>query len=255
MTDAPWQALAEELDRWQAAGRIAAFWWRDDDAVTATPALSRLLALRRALGEPVAIAVVPERADETLRDALAAEQGWDALQHGWVHRNHAPAGEGKAELGPHRPQDAIAAELVQGWLRLAELFGARLLPALVPPWNRIDPALLPALPRLGYAAVSTWKPRPARLAAAGLVAVNTHVDIIDWQETRGFCGDEAAIAAAVEHLQAKREGRADAAEPTGLLTHHLAHDDGCWDFIGRFVSETAGHPAADWVSAGEAMAG
>ncbi|MPY71153.1 MAG: hypothetical protein GEU92_13820 [Alphaproteobacteria bacterium] len=250
----PWQALAEELDRWAEAGRVATFWWRDDDAATATPALDRLMVMRRALGAPLAIAAVPARADAALRDALAAERGWDILQHGWAHENHAPDGEKKAELGPHRPPAEIAAELVKGWLALAELFGARLLPALVPPWNRIGAALVPALPALGYAALSTFEPRSAREAAPGLIAVNTHVDIVDWPGTRAFCGDAAAIGAACAHLRARREGEADAAEPTGLLTHHLAHDNGCWDFIGRFVSETADHRAAEWLSAAEAFA-
>jgi hypothetical protein len=256
MTAAAWAALHEELDCWAASGRSATFWWRDDDAVSATPALGRLLAMRKALGEPLALAVIPAGADASLREALAAEQGVDVLQHGWAHANHAPEGERpKAELGPHRPHDAIAAELVQGWLKLAELIGPALLPVLVPPWNRIDAGLLPLLPRLGYAAVSTFKPRPAREAAPGLIVLNTHIDIIDWPGTRAFCGDEAAITAACDHLRAKRTGAADAAEPTGLLTHHLAHDDGCWDFIGRFVSETAGHAGARWVAAGEACAG
>jgi peptidoglycan/xylan/chitin deacetylase (PgdA/CDA1 family) len=250
----PWQPLAEELDRWAEAGRVATFWWRDDDAATATPALDRLMVMRRALGAPVAIAAVPARADATLRDALAAEQGWDILQHGWAHENHAPEGESKAELGPHRPPAEIAAELVKGWLALADLFGARLLPALVPPWNRIGAAPVATLPALGYAALSTFAPRDAREAAPGLVVVNTHVDIVDWPGTRAFCGDATAVEAACAHLRARREGEADAAEPTGLLTHHLAHDNGCWDFIGRFVSETADHRAAKWLSAAEAFA-
>ena len=53
--DSGWAVLEAELDLWQAAGRTASFWWRDDDAVAATPALSRLLAL-------------PESARRGLRD-------------------------------------------------------------------------------------------------------------------------------------------------------------------------------------------
>jgi hypothetical protein len=38
-----WRRLEAELDRWGDAGRAATFWWRDDDASDATPALETLL--------------------------------------------------------------------------------------------------------------------------------------------------------------------------------------------------------------------
>ena len=48
---------------------------------------------------------------------------------------------------------------------LETLFGARLEKVLVPPWNRIDEALLPRLPAVGFSGLSTYGPRPGSEAA------------------------------------------------------------------------------------------
>src|SRR6185503_10933091 len=83
-----WDALDAELERWRAAGRVATFWWRDDDAVTDTPALRRLLELRASLDVPLALAVIPANADAALAALVPPEVA--VLQHGFAHRNHAP---------------------------------------------------------------------------------------------------------------------------------------------------------------------
>lgn len=99
--------------------------------------------------------------------------------------------------------------------------------------------------------MSTFKPRRA---AAGLVIANTHIDIVDWPGTRRFVGVDAALNQAVGHLAARREARCDAGEPTGLLTHHLAHDDGCWHFLHEFVRRTQAHRGARWLHARDIFA-
>ena len=86
----------------------------------------------------------------------------------------------------------------------------------------------------------------------GFISLAQYVQgMADGQDAIFFiAGDDAALGQAVEHLAAKRTGAADADEPTGLLTHHLAHDDGCWAFIDRFVSVTTSHDATRWAHAG-----
>jgi hypothetical protein len=74
--------------------------------------------------------------------------------------------------------------------------------------------------------------------APGIVQVNTHVDIIDWRGTRAFVGEEAALRMAVKHLASRRTGTADAAEPTGWLTHHAVHDKAAWEFLERLFERT-----------------
>ena len=246
-----WDLLSSELDAWAAAGRVAEFWWRDDDAIDATPALERLVSLRADLDLPVALAVIPAKARPALAAALDGHTGIDILQHGYAHASHRPAGGKKAELGADRELWEIARELSDGRGRMLDLFGETWLNVMVPPWNRIDPAVANLLPGLGFHGLSAFKPRAADSDSSHLTVVNTHIDIIDWMGTRAYAGDEAVLSAAVDHLAAKRDGRADPGEATGILSHHLAHDDGCWTFIEKFGRCTVAHPAAKWRPAGD----
>ncbi len=241
-----WQVLADEAARWAARPAPAELWWRDDDAADTGPALERLLGLHRGSGVPLALAVVPAQATPALAARLAGEPGVDVLQHGYAHANHAPAGEKKVELGLHRPAMFVLAELGTGRMALERLFGARPLPVLVPPWNRIAPPLVPTLPEMGFRGLSTFGPRPRPHPVRGLRAVNTHVDLLDWKERR-FVGVEAALAALVAALARAR----DSGEPVGILSHHLAMDDGAWDFLEVLWEKTASMPGLRTRSAGE----
>jgi hypothetical protein len=222
-----WHAIGEELARWREAGRKPVLWWRDDDAVDATPALDRLLDLHRAVNVPLSLAVVPANATAALAGRLGKEPAVDLLQHGYGHTNHAPAPDRKMELGLHRPAMFVLGELGTGRMALERLFGNRVLPVLVPPWNRIAPALVPALPEVGYGGLSTFGIRRRSHPVAGLLQVNTHVDLIDWRR-RCFVGKDAALAALGQSLMASRTGTD---EPIGILSHHLAMDEGAWDFL------------------------
>ncbi len=251
-----WNALTNELDRWAGDGPGATLWWRDDDAAPPSPALDRLLTLRAHAGAPLALAVVAATVEERTADRIEADDGADVLQHGYAHRNHAPAGEPKAEFGPQRPMGVALDELAAGRRRLESMFGQRLLKVLVPPWNRIADDLVGRLGTAGFDGLSAYGPRSRARPAPGLRQVNTHIDIIDWRSTRGFIGEDAALTLAIDHLRARRTGAADRDEPTGLLSHHLAHDEAAWDFVGAFLAATAAHPGARWVSARAAfMAG
>ena len=247
---ADWAGLTAALDRWAAAGRRATFWWRDDDAVAVTPALETLIGLSERHHVPLALAVIPDGAEPALAARLARSDAPIAvLQHGFAHRNHAPDGEKSVELGPHRPLDSVTSELLAGRETLTALFGGRFFAALVPPWNRIGPEVAAAVASLGYRGLSTFEPRPAGTPAH----VNTHIDIIDWHGSRGFAGEAACLGAAIAHLSDRLDGRCDPDEPTGLLSHHLVHDQACWRFIDRFLAETRSHAAASWVSAPDAF--
>ena len=223
-----WQALEAEAARWQAAGRTAELWWRDDDAADSSAALDRLFELHRETQAPLALAVVPARATPALADRLAAEPAVDLLQHGYAHVNHASPGEKKAELGPHRPAMVVLGELGTGWLALERLFGSRAQNVMVPPWNRIAPGLVPTLPEIGFSGLSTFGPRPRAHPVRGLLQVNTHVDLIDWKSGGVFAGETAALGALVAALA---YARTVSGEPVGLLSHHLVMDGRAWDFL------------------------
>lgn len=251
--DAHWAALSAELDLWAVAGRTATFWWRDDDAGAMADPLDRLLILREKVDVGLALAAVPTRLDQPFRARIAGEALLAVLQHGYSHHNFATPDGRKIELDGSRPAEYVIAELAVGMQALGSVSGW--IPVLVPPWNRIAPHLLPLLPELGYRGLSGLGPRRRPNALAGLRQNNVHIDPIDWRgrhgPARAFAGTETAIAAAVEHLAARRTGEADSEEATGLMTHHLLQDDDTWRFVERFIAHTKAHPAAQWLAAND----
>jgi hypothetical protein len=249
--NASWQAFADELSRWRDAGRAVEFWWRDDDATQPTPALTRLVAQARDAQVPLGLAVIPDGAEPALFDVL--NPFVEVLQHGFDHRNRAAQGEKAAEFPAGEAQDAALQRLASGRVRLQALAGERLLPVLVPPWNRFSPALVQHLAALGIRGLSTFGPRAAAEPAPGVHQVNTHVDLIAWKRGRGFVGEERALGEAVEHLVARRTGAADASEPTGWLTHHAVHEDALWSFLARLLDQTRAQPGVRWLRPAEAF--
>lgn len=251
--DAPrgraWRSLSKELDQWRAQGLTARLWWRDDDLVRPTPRLDRLLDVARRCNCPVALAVIPARVSDGLGQALAGTPT-TVVQHGFAHIDHASSGRRKesSELGAHRPQAVILDELVSGREQLGALFGDRFLPVLVPPWNRIDRALLPALSASGFCGVSTFGPRGRAIPTEGLVEINAHFEPIRWRGGPHFAGAASVLSALVSELRARRTGAADPQEPIGLLTHHANMDDRSWTLVEHLITFTASHAAAEWLS-------
>jgi hypothetical protein len=223
-----WASFDEEIARWRDAGRDVEMWWRDDDAVDATPALQRLLRLHRETAAPLALAVVPAQAAASLATRLAGEPDVDVLQHGYAHMNHAMPSEKKTELGLQRPAMVVLGDLGTGWMALERLFGTRALPVLVPPWNRIALPLVPTLPEIGFRGLSTFGSRPRAEPVRGLKQINTHLDLVDWKGGRRFIGVERALEGLVQALAV---ARTTTGEPIGVLSHHLAMDEGAWDFL------------------------
>lgn len=246
--DRIWSPLRHELDRWQAAKRVARLWLRDDDATEPTEALDRLLALTGRASVPVTLAVIPAPTGAALAERLADESRVLVAPHGWSHTNHAGPDEKKQELGNHRPADAVLGELGEGLDKLRRRYEDKFVSMLVPPWNRISRALIPQLPALGFESLSVY----GRAKPGGpMPLLNTHVDIMNWHGTRGGLPHVDLVAALVAELRDRFDGNA---EPIGILTHHLVHDGIAWDFLERLASETAGHPAVQWKTSRELLA-
>lgn len=230
-------ALLRALDVRAELGRPVQLWWRDDDAVAPTVSLDRLLDLSRTYSVPITLAVIPEPTGAALADRLAGLVGISVAVHGWSHRNHAPAGEKKQELGAHRPVDIVLEELGHGFDKLHGLHGDRFVPVLVPPWNRMAGCNVPGLPALGFQAISLF----GAAAPSRLRRINTHVDLMDWHGTGGCRPPDALfgdLAGVVE--------RPDS-DAIGLLTHHLVHDGQAWSFLAALFDLTCAHPGCDWV--------
>jgi peptidoglycan/xylan/chitin deacetylase (PgdA/CDA1 family) len=233
--------LSRALDRRAAAGQPVQFWMRDDDAVVPSSALDQLLKVTGDLQIPLTLAVIPKFAGPELAERLLPERNVTVAVHGWAHVNHAGLGEKKQELGAHRPLSTVIDDLRRGFDRLRHLFPNHFSPVLVPPWNRIAPAMISALPTVGFQAVSIFGPE----TVVALPMMNTHVDLMDWRGTRGGRTSDtllADLAAAVN-----RGG------PVGFLTHHLVQDTQAWGFIELLFALTANHPGCCWTSLPELL--
>ncbi|WP_417838713.1 polysaccharide deacetylase family protein [Tritonibacter scottomollicae] len=241
-----WNALDAELEHWTAQDLRLPLWWRDDDAIAPSDALVRLEALATQLDLPVHLAVIPEGAVADLVTSVQQSSHLVPVVHGWAHQNHAGAAKKKCEFPSTRPVDQALADAEDGMERLKQLFGTSLQPMFVPPWNRISPAMLPWLAGLGFAALSTYGTRKRVQAAPGLMQINTHVDPIDWKGSRGLAAEDEILARLVAHLEARRAGTQDRAEPLGLLTHHLVHDDQVWEFCETLLTRLLAGPAHPW---------
>jgi hypothetical protein len=237
-----WRALEAALDAIARDGKAIRLWWRDDDAGRGDPRLERLLELAERRALPLALAVVPVWLDAGAQARIAASPQASVLQHGFAHRDHAPAGEKSCELGG-RAIATIEAELRRGQATLVDAFGAAFLAVLVPPWNRIDGRLTRCLAACGFCGLSTYGRREAPEAAAGLIQVNTHLDAIDWRGDRLFVGEVAALERLIAVL--------DPDEPIGILSHHLAMDETGWRFLDRLLGVLAAHPGAVLCSAAD----
>jgi hypothetical protein len=245
-----WQAVAAELDAWLHQGHQASFWWRDDDAGRPAPAFERLLSLAADFALPLGLAVVPAWLTAEVAEAIrAAPPPVVVLQHGFAHVNHETEiqpGERKMrplECGLARPLQAVLEEVAQGGSALSTALGGRFLPVFVPPWNRIAPIVSASLPRVGYRAISAFGPRAAAEPAPGLLQVNCHADPILWREGKRFAGASTTLERLRAHLAARREGRADPYEPTGILTHHRDVDPIGWTFLEELFGRLRTHAA------------
>lgn len=241
-----WCTLKTELDAWASAGKTADLWWRDDDAVSVGEQFDRLVSVTETTG--LLLAVIPAHATEALAAAVADLPQVKVAQHGYAHVNHASReqGMGAWELGLHRGEQVVLDELDQGRRLLESLFSDHFIPVIVPPWNRIDAALLAPLAKRGYRGVSVFGPAENNLQPVSSFIVNCHANPLRWKTGVKFKGADKTISELVEHLHNRRTGGVDPKEATGYLTHHLEMDDDAWVFSEQLVEHINNHTAAVW---------
>lgn len=235
---ADWDALDVELAAWDAAGIKPRLWWRDDDAQTVTPALEQLLHLSQTHDVPAHLSVIPEGMMPDLAARLRDTDRTYVLQHGLRHINHEPKGLPASEVGDTRELLLQHADLQRGWQLLVAARMPRLLPAIVPPWNRIGDATRRCLPDWGYTFLSTYEGRGDATPISGLTHIDAHLDPIRWKYDRVFRGEDKMLDMLIAHLRDRRE-RAPSA-PIGYVTHHLQTSDAIWDFTDALFARTHG---------------
>jgi hypothetical protein len=232
-----WKAVRIELDCWTAWGRRPVFWWRDDDATHATAALDRLLEIQRRFDVPLALSVIPAHADRSLARRLRLESRVFVLQHGWNHVNHAGSGRRAAELCDFRDPVEVRAQLANGLERLDELFGGRVLPVLVPPYNRLAAQLTPIV-AAAYRFLSVHGDFPG----IAMPSRNTHIDIIDWRLQQSQA-PARLIRTLVTALRLRRYGILPVTLPLGILTHHLSLTTSMWSSLEAILEHICSHTA------------
>jgi hypothetical protein len=249
MSEPSWQPLIDELARWQQAGLPCRFWWRDDDLITATPRLNSLHALADEFAVEVLVAVIPAQMSASLGRDCAAMPRLVFCQHGYAHQNFAAKGEPDSEFPLDRNLEEVKRELRRGRAALLQQFDGRLLPVFVPPWNHFPEAWLPALAALGLSAISQFYKRDVQ-HIAGLLRVDTHLDVVDWTTPSGFpAGREyMLIEQLVNELHLRRTEPDPQDAPFGILTHHSAMELGAWQFMHRLLAITHEVPRVEWVS-------
>lgn len=228
--------LLNALNDRQEAGCPVQFWLRDDDAIEPTKPLDQLLTLADRFSIPVTLAVIPAHSGEALATRLSQADKIAVAVHGWSHQNHAPAIEKKQELGLHRPVEETVTELARGYADLLQRHAAQFVPLLVPPWNRIDAAVINELHDIGFRGLSTFGDQ----ASTAIPMVNTHVDVIDWKGSRGGRTTRDLVDELVVSINSN-------VTPIGLLTHHLVHDTQVWVFLEQLFAATSMHAGASWV--------
>lgn len=243
MTDINWTPLRRACASCRAAGTLPPLWWRDDDAIAPTAMLDQLAGLAEKVQLPVHLAVIPAHASPALADYCASAPMLPVV-HGWAHTDHSQGAEKKNEFLTERPDATEDSMSALAHMRM--LFGSRLCPMFVPPWNRIQPDVIAALPGQGYRALSTFGPRHTREAVADLVQINTHIDPIWWKGGRDLITPEELVTQAATHLKRCNTGQVDATEPFGLLTHHLVHTPAIWSFAEAFLTEMQMSGAQPW---------
>lgn len=259
-----WQSVVRELDLWQDRGLRAKFWVRDDDAHEMSPQLAHLHHFADVHNIKIGLAVIPGRMNTDFADVLAGMRNrFHPMCHGWTHADYGPPGK-PGEFGDDRPFSNLCSDAERAYAAFSGYFGS--IPVIfVPPNGRITPALREALPRIGFAAVSTgrsdlehkvfrmssflpWMPAVTITDSAAPPRLDVHIDVIDWN--RKMARDSKSVATEiVDNLRFRRRGFLRAHRPIGLLTHHLVHDDKIWQLCNELLDTLFAHKAVDFVAA------
>lgn len=251
---ATWDDLQEELSRWDTQGTQVQFWWRDDDAASASPALRRLIALAERSAVPLALAVIPAQLSQDLVQAVTeSPAAITVLQHGIAHQNHAPTNHKKQELTTTAGLDRIHRGLRAGTARLERAFGSRFLAVQVPPWNRIDAPVEALLPQLGFVGLSTFGAYPGKLLSSSLPRIDCHFDLFNWRPARSFRGQDALLAELIQTLAGARNHAPSCPDPIGIMTHHRWHEESSWNFLDRLYACLTNQPSVRFLSASDAF--
>jgi len=189
--------------------------FRNDDLGWMPPQFLRLAELFRSQDAKLCAAAIPMSCLETYKPSPFRDysKNLEVHVHGFTHLDFEGSGK-KAEFGAARGANAASSDLVRGFEIISDLFPDCFSPVFTPPWNRIDPKLIPVLKDSGYRAIST--DGPARFAGSGLQELNVTVDLHTNKKGR------PSIDQILEYVESS-------SNPVGIMLHHKVMTDA--DFI------------------------
>jgi len=264
--DKGWDKARRELDRWADAGLTAKCWVRDDDAIETSESLERLSNFANDYSIRIGLAVIPGNIRPSLTHFLDINtKQFYPMCHGWKHVNHG-RGTKPGEFGP----DRSFSNMINEARAALSLFSQRFITAkaiFVPPYNRITPAVINALPNIGFFGVSLMPSYLERktlqfgppLAWTNLIRIpgfsrvpriDAHLDMIDWK-TNTARETAVIVDDLVRHLRGRRLGLLPTNTPIGLLTHHLVHNDGIWRSCNEALQVLRSHKAVEFIDVGK----
>jgi hypothetical protein len=258
-----WDEVRRELDCWTDAGLTAKFWVRDDDAFQLSENLERLHDLATRHNVKIGLAVIPGKVVADLSDFLDDNtQQFYPMCHGWKHTNYNRKNR-PAEFGPDRQISSMIIDAKSALDLFSRRFG-KAKAIFVPPFNRATPALIRALPSIGFFGVSlmpnslerkilqfgsrlNWRLAIKILDfSSGGPRIDVHLDLINWK-TKTAQETKTIVNQLVQHLRGRRLGFLAAGTPIGLLTHHLDHDERIWCFCDEVLEVLRSHAAVDFI--------
>ncbi len=158
--------------------------FRDDDGGWRDERLDALGRVFVEYGVPLDVAAIPAActaATARIVDGLRGTSGLINIhQHGYRHLSHEPTGR-KSEFGASRSFALQHSDILQGALRLKELFGVLTPRMFTPPWNRCTQDTITALVELGFLGLSR-DVTAASLRLHGLAGVDVG---FDWHKRKG----------------------------------------------------------------------
>ncbi len=266
--------LHAELDLWASEGITAKFWWRDDDAIDASDQLEKLANLAGLNNLTVGLAVIPDRIQSGLVDAIEAHRHLIPLCHGFRHENHAGTGP-MAEFGPERPMVDLIDDAKAALDKFHSVVGERGLPIFVVPFNRIARQFEVVLPQLGFTGMSSgpssWErrialilgivPKAPRLPNSSAkhvknrFRIDAHLSPIEWTNRRAPTNPYVLARRAVGLLRTRRLSYVARDLPVGIVTHHLDHSPEIWRLTENLIRALKQHPATRFLSPREIFRG
>jgi hypothetical protein len=235
------------IPRLRDEGRMLEFWWRDDDLADGDDRLPAFSEISRQLGIAPLVAVVPGR--RTAGAVVAADMpaSWSYAQHGWEHRNHSPAGQGRNEFGELRPPADVKADLVRGREVMMDQFADQYLDVFVPPWHSFADTHETLINSVGYRGFSGGDLRVRANLASDVVQAASHVDLLEWSGGRAVLCPPDMLKRRLDRPLQHRAMSKSRNVRVGILSHHRVMSDAIWDYFSRFVEKSRAYDIVRWL--------